>query len=175
MAGAPGPGTFAAMSMLGTHLETTVVATDAAATRRLGAALGRVAEAGDLIALWGDLGAGKTQLAKGFGAGLGVEDTVNSPSFILMAEYDGRLRMFHQDLYRLADAADVLGGGLIDDRQEIGVTLVEWPDRLGAALPRARLDIVISGSGDGPRTIAVRATDPRYRRYVEAAASGDDA
>ena len=117
MVAAPGPGTFAAMSLLDTALETTVRTADAAATQRLGAALAPVAEAGDLIALWGDLGAGKTQFAKGFGAGLGVEDTVTSPSFVLMAEYEGRLRLFHQDLYRLADAGDALAGGLVDDRQ----------------------------------------------------------
>ena len=169
MDGAAGLGTFARMSLLGADLETTVVTTDAAATQRLGAALARVAEAGDLVALWGDLGAGKTQVAKGFGAGLGVEDTINSPSFILMAEYEGGLRLFHQDLYRLADASDAYGGGLVDDRQEIGVTLVEWPERMGAALPAARLDVFIAGSGDEPRTIRVRATDPRYRRYVAAA------
>ena len=77
-------------------------------------ALGRVAGArspgpGDLLCLWGDLGAGKTHLAKAFGAGLGVRETVTSPSFVLMAEYEGRLPMFHVDLYRLADAAEALG------------------------------------------------------------------
>ena len=157
-----------------TDLETTVITGDAPATRRLGAALARVAEAGDLIALWGELGAGKTQFAKGFGAGLGVEDTVTSPSFVLMAEYEGRLRLFHQDLYRLADAGEAFAGGLIDDRQEVGVTLVEWPERMGEALPAARLDVRIAGAGDQPRTIAIEATDPRYGRYVPAAAGAGD-
>ena len=78
------------------------------------------ARAGDLVCLWGDLGAGKTQLAKAFGAGLGVTDTINSPSFILMAEYAGRLPLFHVDLYRLADAADALAGGLLDERRSAG-------------------------------------------------------
>ena len=76
-----------------------------AATRALGAALAAVARPGDRIALLGPLGAGKTQLAKGFGAGLGVTDEVTSPSFTLMAEYAGRLPLFHLDLYRLAGAA----------------------------------------------------------------------
>ena len=65
----------------------------------------------------------------------------------------GRLPLFHIDLYRLADGADALAGGLIDDRQAAGVTLVEWPERLGDALPRERLDVVIDGLGDDPRTI----------------------
>ena len=68
-----------------------------------------------------------------------------------MAEYVGRLPLFHIDLYRLADASDALAGGLIDDRQAGGVTLVEWPDRLGPALPLRRLDVIIDGSGDEPR------------------------
>src|SRR6187455_2607611 len=141
---------------------------DPDATSALGVALGRVAQAGDVVCLWGDLGAGKTHLAKAFGAGLGVTDTITSPSFILMAEYTGRLPLFHIDLYRLADASDALAGGLIDDRQAAGVTVVEWPERLGPALPRRRLDVVIDGAGDEPRSITVRAGSPHLRRYVEA-------
>ena len=79
-------------------LERRFVSGDAATTRELGARLAAVARAGDLVCLRGDLGAGKTQLAKGFGAGLGVTDTISSPSFILMAEYAGRLPLFHVDL-----------------------------------------------------------------------------
>ncbi len=146
----------------------TVVCPDPAATSRLGTDLASVAEAGDLVCLWGDLGAGKTHLAKAFGAGLGVTDTIVSPSFVLMAEYDGRLPLFHIDLYRLADAADALAGGLIDDRQAGGVTLVEWPERLGDALPADRLDVRIEGSGEEPREITLVAGTPAYARYLEA-------
>jgi tRNA threonylcarbamoyladenosine biosynthesis protein TsaE len=145
----------------------TIVCPDPAATSRLGAALATAAQPGDLIGLWGDLGAGKTHLAKAFGAGLGVSDTIVSPSFVLMAEYEGQLPLFHLDLYRLADAADALAGGLIDDRQTRGVTLVEWPDRLGEALPTDRLDVRIAGSGDDPRTIELVAGSPAYRRFLE--------
>ena len=69
------------------------------------------------VALYGELGAGKTQFAKGFASGLGVRQTVNSPSFVLMAEYAGRLPLYHLDLYRLADASEALAGGLLDERQ----------------------------------------------------------
>jgi len=143
------------------------VSGDAAATRELGARLAPAARAGDLVCLRGDLGAGKTQLAKGFGAGLGVTDTISSPSFVLMAEYAGRLPLFHVDLYRLADAADALAGGLLDERQVDGVTLVEWPERMGPFLPASRLDVMIEGSGDEPRTITLRAGDPGLSRYLE--------
>jgi tRNA threonylcarbamoyladenosine biosynthesis protein TsaE len=148
-------------------LERRLVSGDAAATRELGARLAPAARAGDLVCLRGDLGAGKTQLAKGFGAGLGITDTISSPSFILMAEYAGRLPLFHVDLYRLADAADALAGGLLDERQADGVTLVEWPERMGAFLPASRLDVMIEGTGDEPRTITLRAGDPGLARYLE--------
>ena len=140
------------------------------ATRSLAARLAAAAQPGDLLCLIGDLGAGKTQFAKGFAAGLGIEAVVASPPFVLMAEYAGWLPLFHLDLYRLADASDALAGGLLDERQLAGVTLVEWAERLGEALPTARLDVVIDGTGDEPRRIALRTDDAGYRRYLEAAA-----
>jgi tRNA threonylcarbamoyladenosine biosynthesis protein TsaE len=150
-----------------TQHERHLVSPDPAATTALGRALAAAAQPGDVVCLWGDLGAGKTHLAKAFGAGLGVAGTITSPSFILMAEYEGRLPLFHIDLYRLADASDALSGGLIDDRQSGGVTLIEWPDRLGPALPAERLDVIIDGSGDEPRSITVRAQGIGPRRYLE--------
>jgi tRNA threonylcarbamoyladenosine biosynthesis protein TsaE len=146
-----------------------VVCPDPAATTALGRRLGEVARAGDLVCLWGDLGAGKTHLAKAIGAGLGVTDTITSPSFILMAEYLGRLPLFHIDPYRLTSAEDALAGGLIDERQASGVTLVEWPERLGDALPVDRLDVLIDGTGEDPRPITLIAWTERYRRYLETA------
>jgi tRNA threonylcarbamoyladenosine biosynthesis protein TsaE len=149
-------------------LRARVRTTSVAETIALGERLGRVAEPGDLLCLWGDLGAGKTQLAKGIARGLDIDATVNSPTFILMNEYAGRLPLFHVDLYRLADAADALAGGVIDDRQIDGVTVVEWPDRMGDVLPAGRLDVVIDGTGDEPREIEVVTSDPRLGRLVEA-------
>jgi tRNA threonylcarbamoyladenosine biosynthesis protein TsaE len=140
-------------------------------TRALAARLSAVAEPGDLLCLWGELGAGKTVFAKGFGAGLGVRGTITSPTFILMAEYDGRLPLFHLDLFRLEAAEDALAGGLLDERRALGVTLLEWPDRLGAALPSERLDVHIDGTADEPRTITLRAGSPRLTRYLDAVAS----
>lgn len=139
------------------------------ATRAFAADLATVAAPGDLICLWGDLGAGKTVFAKGFGAGLGVRDTISSPSFVLMGEYAGRLPLFHIDLYRLSTATEALDGGLLDDRQGTGVAVIEWPDRLGTALPAERLDIRIDGGADEPRTLRLRAHGVSHRRYLPAA------
>jgi tRNA threonylcarbamoyladenosine biosynthesis protein TsaE len=136
-------------------------------TFEIGRRFASVANPGDFICLWGELGAGKTVLAKGFGAGLHVTTTVSSPSFILMAEHAGRLPLFHIDLYRLASADEVLAGGLLDERQAAGVTIVEWPDRLGAALPTERLDVEIEGGGEDERAVRLRATSPAYHRYLD--------
>jgi tRNA threonylcarbamoyladenosine biosynthesis protein TsaE len=145
--------------------------TDAGQTRDLAAALAAVARAGDRIALLGDLGAGKTQFAKGFAVGLGVTEVVNSPSFTLMAEYQGRLRLFHLDLYRLGGAEEILAGGLFDERQGSGVTLLEWAERLDASIDAGRLEVRFTvGEGD-ERDIEVVATDREQQRYVDAAAA----
>jgi tRNA threonylcarbamoyladenosine biosynthesis protein TsaE len=150
--------------------QTMVVTRDPESTRALAGAMSAVARPGDLISLVGDLGAGKTQFAKGFGAGLGVTDTIVSPTFVLMAEYRGRLPLFHVDLYRLADAAEAMDGGLIDERQSEGVTLIEWAERLSDAMPSGRLDVLIDGTGDDPREITIVAETPEYSRYLEVAA-----
>jgi len=140
-------------------------------TRALGAALAAVARPGDRVALLGPLGAGKTQLAKGFGAGLGVTDEITSPSFTLMAEYAGRLPLFHLDLYRLAGSADAVEGGMLDEREDEGVTLTEWADRLDASLDADRLTIRIAPDDhDDGRAIFLDA-DPsgRHAGYLDAA------
>jgi len=149
----------------------TVQTISAEETRSFAAALAAVAKPGDRIALLGPLGAGKTQFAKGFALGLGVKEIVNSPSFTLMAEYAGRLPLFHQDLYRLNGAEDVLGGGLMDDRQEDGVTLIEWGERLPTRLDARRLSVVFQVGRDDERTITVSAVTPSQGRYVKVASA----
>jgi tRNA threonylcarbamoyladenosine biosynthesis protein TsaE len=149
-------------------VERQLVSLDPETTRAIAATLAVAAQPGDRVCLWGDLGAGKTEFAKGFGAGLGVTAVINSPSFVLMAEYAGRLPLFHIDLYRLATAEEAMAGGLIDERQAAGVTLVEWPDRLGPALPAERLDVRLDGAGDEPRTIVIRPAGARHARYLDA-------
>ena len=138
-------------------------------TRAFAAALADVAQAGDRIALVGPLGAGKTQFAKGFARGLGVTEVVNSPSFTLMAEYAGRLPMFHQDLYRLTGAEEAMAGGMVDERQLDGVTLSEWAERLPAEIDPERVTVAIEVLGDDERQITVTPIRATQRRYVDAA------
>jgi tRNA threonylcarbamoyladenosine biosynthesis protein TsaE len=155
--------------MTATERAMDLVSSSPEATRAFAASLATAAEPGDVICLWGELGAGKTVFAKGFGAGLGVRETISSPSFVLMGEYAGRLPLFHIDLYRLASAQDVFDAGLLDDRQAAGVVLIEWPDRLGSALPSERLDVRIDGGADEPRTLHIEAHGPGPARYPASA------
>jgi tRNA threonylcarbamoyladenosine biosynthesis protein TsaE len=140
----------------------------ASETRALGRALGQAAEPGTVLALTGPLGAGKTQLAKGVAAGLGVESVVNSPTFVLMNEHDGRLRLFHIDAYRLNDPEEALAAGLLDERQAAGVTVIEWADRLSGWLPAARLDVRLSPipGDDRARAVLLEAHGTAHERLV---------
>jgi tRNA threonylcarbamoyladenosine biosynthesis protein TsaE len=140
----------------------------AAETRALGRALGRSAEPGTVLALTGPLGAGKTQLAKGVAQGLGVETVVNSPTFVLMNEHEGRLRLFHIDGYRLDDPEEALAAGLLDERQAAGVSVIEWADRLEGWLPPERLDIRIASvpGDDRARSLALEPHGPVHAQLA---------
>ncbi|GBE12091.1 tRNA threonylcarbamoyladenosine biosynthesis protein TsaE [bacterium BMS3Bbin14] len=124
-------------------------------TAFLGRFLGEQAGAGDVILLRGPLGAGKTTLAQSIAAGLGVPDEcyVTSPSFNLMNEYPGRLTLYHLDCYRLENEYDVEESGLMDYIVADGLTVVEWPERLGSLTPKERLEIDFQPSGEEERTL----------------------
>jgi tRNA threonylcarbamoyladenosine biosynthesis protein TsaE len=101
-----------------------------AETEALGESWGRTARKGLVIALSGDLGAGKTQLVKGIARGLGITTRVHSPSFTLVNVYaGGRLTLFHLDLYRLETKQQILSAGIEDYLQPDGVTVIEWAER----------------------------------------------
>ncbi|MCW5206746.1 tRNA (adenosine(37)-N6)-threonylcarbamoyltransferase complex ATPase subunit type 1 TsaE [Desulfobulbus sp. F5] len=118
---------------------------DLAATAELGRQLGRKAKNGDVILLYGGLGVGKTTLTQAIAAGLEVspDQYVSSPSFALLHEYRGRLPLFHLDCYRLAGEEDMEGAGLAEYIGRTGLTVIEWPERLGSLRPAERLDIFL--------------------------------
>ena len=140
-------------------------------TRAIGRAIGEAAAPGTVVALIGDLGAGKTQLAKGVAEGLGVASVVNSPTFVLMNEHSGRLRMYHSDAYRLEDPEDAMAAGLIDERQADGVVVIEWADRIRDWLPADRLEIAMHApSADADvRELRWTAVGDAHRRLADAA------
>lgn len=120
-------------------------------TQALGEILGRLAQAGEVIALCGELGTGKTCLAQGLGRGLGVAVPVLSPTFVLAREYRGRLPFWHLDAYRLSSEEEAEGSGLTDYLPGEGVTAVEWADKIAGLLPEDHLTVRLTFSGSGRR------------------------
>jgi tRNA threonylcarbamoyladenosine biosynthesis protein TsaE len=135
----------------------------AADTARLAAALGALAEAGSVLTLDGDLGAGKTTFSQAFAKALGVTGVVNSPTFTIIKEYEGRLPLYHMDVYRLSlEEADELG--LDDYFYGGGVTLVEWASLIDELLPQEKLSLRIEHTADGGEERIVR-LEPRGKKY----------
>jgi len=119
----------------------TFISHSPAETESLGETFGRAASHGLVIALSGELGAGKTQLVKGLARGLGIAVRVHSPTFTLVNEYaGGRLRLFHLDLYRLESREQILSAGLEEFLQPDGVTVVEWAEKLKAEGRRQKVE-----------------------------------
>ncbi len=139
-----------------------------AETRRIGARLGRLLEAGDVVLLQGELGSGKTVLVQGIGEGLAVREPVKSPTFVLQTEYHGRLTLYHADLYRLEHPREVLDLAL-EEVAAPGVLVVEWPERAWDELPPEHLLARIDGEETpGRRPPSRRVTFvPRGERYEE--------
>jgi len=132
-----------------------------AETEALGEHLGRAARAGDVLALWGELGAGKTTLVRGIARGLGIAAAeVTSPTFVIVHEHEGRLPLFHVDLYRLGPG-DLGSTGWDEGIATGAVTAIEWPDRLGDALPAERLDLRLEPTGTHERRIAIEPVGAR--------------
>jgi tRNA threonylcarbamoyl adenosine modification protein YjeE len=118
---------------------------DLGATKLLGARIAAALRPGDTVALAGDLGAGKTTLARAILAGLGVAETIPSPTFTLVQSYDtARLPVSHFDLYRLKNARELDELGL-DEALERGAALIEWPERAEDRLPEDRLTVALRG------------------------------
>jgi tRNA threonylcarbamoyladenosine biosynthesis protein TsaE len=138
-------------------------------TRALGCRLGRMARPGLLVLLSGDLGAGKTCFAQGVAEGLGVPtgEPVTSPSYTLLNTYQGRLPLYHFDLYRLVVVEDLEEFGYDEAAESAGVTLVEWADRLGKA-PPASLRIALGRLDDQRRELIFEAGDDVGRELLAA-------
>jgi tRNA threonylcarbamoyladenosine biosynthesis protein TsaE len=123
---------------------------------------------GDVIALAGELGTGKTTLVRGIARGMGIEDgEVASPSFTLVNEYAGPLPLFHVDLYRLEDEKELVSIDYEEYLKGDGVVVIEWADKIPQAVPRESLWIRLRYLGVERREIVLLACGNRYERMIE--------
>ena len=135
-------------------------------TRKIGAKIGALLRPGDVVALWGELGSGKTTLVKGIAGALGVDEReVSSPTFVLVNEYEGKHKIYHIDWYRL----DLVSGADASLAEECfgsdAVTLVEWAERGQALLPPDRLEIRLKHAGGDRRIIHLAPKGKKYKVF----------
>jgi tRNA threonylcarbamoyladenosine biosynthesis protein TsaE len=139
-------------------------------TAALGERLGRILEAGDVVSLTGELGAGKTCLVQGLARGLGVpaDRRISSPTFTIVNEHFGRLKLYHVDLYRLEERRELEEIGLADYLEGGGVAVVEWFERFPELRPPDRIDVTLEITGDESRRITASATGAQSAKRLEA-------
>ncbi len=137
-------------------------------TKHLGAALAKTARAGDIICLYGELGVGKSTLARAFVRALcGADMDVPSPTFTLVQEYEAaEFNIVHADLYRLEDPEEIIEIGLEESFAE-AVTLIEWPEHLGRFLPKERLELTLSSRSNGGRMARLVAHGSHWENRIE--------
>ncbi len=147
-----------------------VVSSSARQTTYLGHRLGKLAQGGEIVGLIGELGAGKTCFVRGVarGAGVGADAWVRSPTFTLINEYQGRLPVYHIDLYRVGHRAEIEGLNLREYLYSDGISLIEWFEHLPAQEVGEFLEVKIAHAGANQREISLQAHGERYDRLIEA-------
>ena len=144
---------------------------DEGATRGLGERLGRLARGGDVFAVRGPLGAGKTTLIQGLASGLGVADAITSPTFIICREHPGPPRFLHMDAYRLTSADELIEAIGEDLFSTDAVVAVEWAEHVESALPPDRMDVTLTFANGG-RCASIIPRGPHARDVAERLARG---
>jgi tRNA threonylcarbamoyladenosine biosynthesis protein TsaE len=141
-------------------------------TLELGRLLGRLAQPGQILLLEGDLGAGKTTLAQAIGHGLEVETSryITSPTFGIIHEYSGRMPLYHMDFYRIHHEAELKDLGMEEYLYGTGLTVIEWPDRLGRLQPDNYLHLHIENTGATSRRVVISAHGSGWQPILDAIA-----
>lgn len=124
-------------------------------TIELGKKIGRLLKKGDIIAMQGTLAAGKTTITKGIAESLEIKDTITSPTFCLISEYEGKMPLYHMDVYRLDGAEDFAGLGTEDMLYGEGVSIIEWSEKIMSELPKKTIILKIEPKEDGSREISL--------------------
>jgi len=135
-------------------------------TQRLGVRIGELALRGDIFLLSGELGTGKTCLTQGIAWGLDIKEYMLSPSFVLIREHQGRLPLYHIDLYRLDNITEIMELGLDNYLYGDGVCAIEWAEKGLGILPAEHLLIEISYRSDTERSLQLKSSSPRYREIL---------
>lgn len=135
-------------------------------TNKIGIRMGKLASSGDIFLLTGNLGAGKTCLTQGIARGLGITEHTQSPSFVLMREFYGRLPLYHIDLYRLDNINEIADLGLDDYLYGNGVCVIEWAEKGLSLLPVEHLMIEIEYLGDTERRLRFMPGNAHYQKLV---------
>lgn len=144
-----------------------VLSTNTEQTLRLGEKLARHLRGGDILCLEGDLGSGKTTLIKGIAKGLKIApEKVNSPTFVLMNAYEGRLSLYHFDLYRLEHIREISSIGYEEFLYGDGVSVIEWADKLEELTPKEHLRVELKHKGENERLIKFTAVGERYYEHL---------
>lgn len=138
-------------------------------TREIGRRIGQASQPGDVILLVGDLGAGKTVLTQGLAEGLSVDVTVNSPTFVLLHEYQGRLTLYHYDLYRLSNIEETVTREWQEFLYGDGVSVVEWANRADGLLPREHLLLEFFIESETRRVLKLSGSGKRHLELLRAA------
>lgn len=124
-------------------------------TIELGKKIGNFLQKGDVLAMQGTLAAGKTTITKGIAESLGVKDVITSPTFCLISEYEGKMPLYHMDVYRLDGAEDFANLGTDDMIYGNGVSIIEWSEKIMSELPQKTIKIVITPNEDNSRSITI--------------------
>lgn len=124
-------------------------------TIELGKKIGSLLQKGDIIAMQGTLAAGKTTITKGIAEALGVKDTITSPTFCLISEYEGKMPLYHMDVYRLDGAEDFANLGTEDMLYGEGVSIIEWSEKIMEELPKKTIILKLTPHENGTRTITI--------------------
>jgi tRNA threonylcarbamoyladenosine biosynthesis protein TsaE len=151
------------------HTKVVLQTRNTSGTIQIGKSIGSLLLPGDVVALVGELGTGKTQFIKGLavGVGIGKPTYISSPSFTLINEYKGKIPFYHIDLFRLRAEKEAEDLGLEEYFQSGGITAIEWADRIPSLLPREMLWIQISYTGENTRSIEILGRGKRYEELLE--------
>ena len=133
----------------------TFTTSSAEETITLGEKIGRLLKKGDIIAMQGTLAAGKTTITKGIAKALGITDTITSPTFCLISEYQGTMPLYHMDVYRLDDTEDFINLGTDDMLYGDGVSIIEWSEKIMDELPSSTIILRLTPQEDGSRIIEI--------------------